>query len=127
MVSFDAFKPEGNIPIYLELILFIKRQIIAHEIVNEDPLPSRREVSARLGINPNTVQKAYKQLEDEGLIESRPGAKSCVSVNEKTVRQIKNDLVKEEVRGIVKTMKEMGIEKQEAMEWLDKNWEDEVD
>lgn len=124
MVSFDGFKAEGNSPIYVELVQYLKRQMIAHEIKNEDPLPSRREVSARLGINPNTVQKAYKILEDEGLIESRSGAKSCVSVNDEIINRLKKELMESEVVTMVRAMREMGIEKEEAIRLLESVWEE---
>lgn len=81
MISFDMFTATNGIPIYLQIILYIKRGIIAGTIVDGDELPSRRMLSAVLGVNPNTVQKAYKMLEDEGLIRSHSGAKSCVVVN----------------------------------------------
>ena len=50
-------------PIYLQILLYIKRGIIAGSIVDGAELPSRRVLSALLGVNPNTVQKAYKLLE----------------------------------------------------------------
>ena len=57
---------------------YVKRGVVSGAIVDGDELPSRRVVSALLGVNPNTVQKAYRALEDEGLIESHTGAKSRV-------------------------------------------------
>ena len=63
MVVFDQFQSNGNIPIYLQIILFIKKGIIAKSIVNNEELPSRRYLSTLLGINPNTVQKAFRILE----------------------------------------------------------------
>lgn len=123
MIAFDDFKPEGNAPIYIEIVQFIKKQIIAEEIQNEDALPSRREVSARLGINPNTVQKAYKLLEEEGLIESRLGAKSCVSVNEEILGRIKKELMEAEVKRMVVTMQEIGMSKEDTMSLVEELWE----
>ena len=58
---------EDGTPIYLQILLFIKRGIIAGTVVNGDELPSRRVLSALLGVNPNTVQKAYRLLEEDGL------------------------------------------------------------
>ena len=80
MISFENFIMQGGSPIYMQILLYIKRGIIAGMIMDGDELPSRRVLSALLGVNPNTVQKAYKMLEDEGLIQSRAGAKSCVVI-----------------------------------------------
>ena len=63
MISFDSFIPDKILPIYLQIILFIKRGIIGGTIKNGDELPSRRVLSALLGVNPNTVQKAFAPLE----------------------------------------------------------------
>ena len=65
MISFDDFLMEDGIPIYLQIILWLKRGIASGQIRDGDELPSRRVLSARLGVNPNTVQKAYRLLEEE--------------------------------------------------------------
>lgn len=78
MISFDSFLMEDGIPIYPQIILFLKRGMGSGAIQDGDELPSRRTLSARLGVNPNTVQKSYHILEEEGLITSQSGAKSCV-------------------------------------------------
>ena len=64
MITFDQFKLEDGMPIYLQIVLYIKRGIIAGVIADGDELPSRRILSALLGVNPNTVQKTYRLLED---------------------------------------------------------------
>ena len=78
MVSFDGFTLADGIPIYLQILLFLKRGAVAGTIRDGDELPSRRVLSALLGVNPNTVQKAYRLLEEEGLIASHSGAKSLM-------------------------------------------------
>lgn len=78
MISFDNFIMEEGVPIYLQIVRHIKRGIASGEIKNRDEMPSRRVLSALLGVNPNTVQKAYHMLEEEKLIESRAGAGSCI-------------------------------------------------
>ena len=67
MISFDTFRGTEGTPIYQQTLLFIKRGAVAGTIRDGDELPSRRMLSALLGINPNTVQKAFRMLEDEGL------------------------------------------------------------
>ena len=123
MISFETFILENGIPIYLQILLFIKRGIIAGTILDGDELPSRRVLSALLGVNPNTVQKAYKMLEDEGLIQSRSGAKSCAVVDEAVVRRIRAELLENDAKSIVSTMKQMGLSKEEAVELICKYWE----
>ena len=76
MVSFGTFVRTGDAPIYTQIVQFIRRGLAAGTILSGDELPSRRVLSALLGVNPNTIQKAYRILEDGGLIQSHSGAKS---------------------------------------------------
>ena len=82
MVSFGSFRAMDGVPIYLQIQTYIRRGCVAGTIRDGDELPSRRVLSSLLSVNPNTVQRAYKIMEDEGLIESRTGTKSCISITE---------------------------------------------
>ena len=110
-------------PIYLQIVLYIKRGIIAGVIDDGDELPSRRILSALLGVNPNTVQKTYRLLEDEGLIQSHAGAKSYMVLDEEKVRRIRRELLEGDARNIVSAMKQMGLSLDEASALLKKYWD----
>lgn len=124
MISFENFVMQDGSPIYVQILLYIKRGIIAGMISDGDELPSRRVLSALLGVNPNTVQKAYKMLEDEGLIQSRTGAKSCVAVTVVKLREIREELLEDDAKNAVSSLKQMGVSKEEAHALIDKYWED---
>ena len=68
LVSFDRFSLAEGSPIYSQIIRFIKAGIVAGTIADGDEFPSRRALSALLGVNPNTIQKACRLLEEEGLL-----------------------------------------------------------
>ena len=123
MISFENFMIQDGSPIYVQILLYIKRGIIAGMISDGDELPSRRVLSALLGVNPNTVQKAYKMLEDEGLIQSRTGAKSCVAVTVGKLREIREELLEDDAKNAVNSLKLMGVSKEEAHALIDKYWE----
>ena len=123
MITFDQFKLEDGMPIYLQIVLYIKRGIIAGVIADGDELPSRRIHSAFLGVNPNTVQKTYRLLEDEGLIQSHAGAKSYMVLDEEKVRRIRQELLEGDARNIVSAMKQMGLSLDEASALLKKYWD----
>ena len=123
MISFDGFIPDGILPIYLQIILFIKRGLIAGTVVNGDELPSRRVLSALLGVNPNTVQKAFALLEEQGLISSRAGAKSVISVTDGQIEGIKAELLLSDIRNITTALKQMGLSREEAARLIEENWE----
>lgn len=124
MILFDTFTPVDGSPIYLQIVTFIKRGAIAGSIRDGDELPSRRVLSALLGINPNTVQKAFRLLEEEQLIESRTGARSCMTLDEEKLRRLKKDMLSQDIRGVIEALKQMGISKQDALQLIDENWED---
>ena len=65
-------------PIYEQIADNFRRQIRSGILCRGDKLPSVRELSAQLTINPNTIQRAYRELEQEGWIESTPGKGSFV-------------------------------------------------
>jgi len=71
--------PRSGIPTYLQLVQQVKHAVRYGMLRPDDRLPTAREVVEDLAINPNTVLKAYRELEREGLVHSRPGAGTFVS------------------------------------------------
>ena len=63
---------------YMQLVQQVKRAMLLGALEVGDQLPTLKEVVSKLAINPNTVLKAYRELEHEGLIESRPGVGTFV-------------------------------------------------
>lgn len=123
MISFETFIMEDGMAIYLQILQYIKRGIIAGTIVDGDELPSRRVLSALLGVNPNTVQKAYRLLEEEGLISSHSGTKSCMVLTDETVEKVRRELLEGDAVNIVAAMKQMGLSKAEALQLLERYWD----
>ena len=123
MISFESFVPDGNVPIYLQIVGYIKRGIVAGTIENGAEMPSRRMLSALLGVNPNTVQKSYAMLEEEGLIHSRSGAKSCVAADEAAIRRLRGELLGQNLRTVIDAMKQMGMTLADAQAALADHWE----
>lgn len=125
LISFEDFKPDDSAPIYVQIVLHIKRGIVAGNIQNQDALPSRRVLSAMLGINPNTVQKAYKILEEEQLIVSYFGSGSVVVITPEVVSKLSQELMLKETKKVVDAMKKMGFDKDRALELIASMWEKE--
>lgn len=123
MISFEGFSIEEGSPIYLQIIEHIKRGAAAGVVQDGDELPSRRVMSALLGVNPNTVQKAYRLLEDEGLIESHAGAKSYIRLGDTEQERLRAELMRSEARKTAETMKQLGVSLEQALELLKSYWE----
>src|SRR5258705_833612 len=73
--------PSSGVPIYLQLMEQVKHAIETGALRPGDQLPGMRPLAEELVINPNTVAKAYRELEHEGVIELRHGAGAFVSGN----------------------------------------------
>ena len=123
VISFDKFMPVDGVPIYAQILLYLKREAAAGAIGDGDELPSRRYLSALLGVNPNTVQKAYHLLEEEGLIRSYAGSKSVMVLSEETTARIRQQLLEEEIRRTAVNLRQMGLSREEAVELLKRYWE----
>lgn len=123
MISFENFIMEDGSPIYQQILRFIKRGVIAGNIKNGDELPSRRVLSALLGVNPNTVQKAYRLLEDENLIYSHSGAKSYMQLDEDKVRLIRAEMLENDTMNVVQMLRQMGVGKGEALALIEEYWD----
>ena len=125
MLNFDRLVLDESGPIYLQILRYVKQGIAAGTIANGEELPSRRVVSALLGVNPNTVQKAYRLLEEEGLIQSHTGAKSCVVADEAARSRVRTQLLDQDARAMISAMKQMGVTREEALALLDTLWKEE--
>jgi GntR family transcriptional regulator len=78
--------PSSGVPVYLQLIEQVKHAIDVGALRHGDQLPTIRRVAEDLVINPNTVAKAYRDLEHEGVIELRQGAGAFVAENGRSGR-----------------------------------------
>jgi GntR family transcriptional regulator len=78
MIEFRLDTRSGVAP-YLQLVQQVKRALILGLLHEGDQLPTVKEVVARVAINPNTVLKAYRELEHAGLVSARPGLGTFVT------------------------------------------------
>ena len=125
MIDFEGFVQREGQPIYLQIMRYIKQGLASGIIADGEELPSRRALSAYLTVNPNTVQKAYRLLEEEGLVQSHAGAKSFVCATERQRAALRRELTENELRGMVRNMKGMGLTAKEAAALVEKLYAEE--
>ena len=101
--------PRNKAPLYEQLAGQLRNQIAMGILAADEPLPSVRQLAGELGINPNTIQKAYRQMEAEGLIYSCPGRGSFVTPDVGAQRQRQQVLQLELVEREMKKALEMGV------------------
>lgn len=123
ILDFGGLRLVDGVPIYLQIIRYVKANIISGRTADGDEMPSRRVLSSLLGVNPNTIQKACRQLEEEGLIVSYAGAKSLISVDEQKKQEILKEMGEEEARNFIRLMKAMGLTLEDTVKLLNGLWE----
>ena len=125
MIDFEGFVQTEGQPIYLQIMRYIKQGLASGIIADGEELPSRRALSAYLTVNPNTVQKAYRLLEEEGLVQSHAGAKIIVCATERQRAALRREQTENELRGMVRNMKGMGLTAKEAAALVEKLYAEE--
>ena len=112
----DTF--QTNQPIYLQLVERIKKEIMRDELKPGDKLPSVRELAVQSGVNPNTVQRTYRELEHEKIAESRRGQGTFVTEDSTILTKMRESTKQIEIERFVIGMKEMGYREPEIIEGL---------
>lgn len=121
MFSIDVRSRE---PIYLQLEKSIIKYISLGIYEKDSPLPSVRALACDLGINPNTVSKAYKELELRGVIYTVAGKGAYVS--ETDLKSIHSAVTKQ-LHSALQDAKNLGIVKDEIIQLVNSVWEDKND
>ncbi len=105
-------------PIYYQLAERVCKLIVRKELNAGDKLPSVREFAVQYGVNPNTVQRTYRELEGMNIVETRRGQGTFVTENETILEQLRESLKQEHIAGFVQDMKEMGFKNDEILNGL---------
>ena len=106
-------------PVYLQIIDQVKRDIALGRLASDERLPTVRQLAQQLAINPNTIAKAYRQLEQEGIIVTRAGAGAFVAnLDSALSRTVRRKLICDELERIVVTAFHMQIDKETLTEWF---------
>ena len=104
--------PKSKQPIYEQLVEQLRRQLFLGVVQAGQALPSVRQLATELGINPNTIQKAYRRMEAEGMIISVPGKGSFISDDLADMLKKQRDEQLEKTRMQISTCRDMGLDKQ---------------
>jgi GntR family transcriptional regulator len=108
-------------PIYLQIASQIKYLAAAGRIAPDEQLPSVRKLAEQLLVNPNTVQKAYRQLESEGVVVTKRGAGVFLADGVSPLaRREQLRILSERIDVLLAEAAQMGVEKEELMELLEK-------
>lgn len=99
----------GTAPIYYQIVQKICHQIVRGDLKPGDKLPSVRELAVQFGVNPNTSQRVYTELERLAVAEVRRGQGTFVTENRVRLKQLRDQLKHDKIKTFVEDMKEMGF------------------
>lgn len=123
-ISFNDLKLNDYEPVYQQIIKHFKKNILLGNLLDGEEIPSRRVLAVSLGINPTTVQKIYKQLESENLIETQPNSKSNITININKIENIRKELTEEQSRKFLYELKSCGLNFKQVIDLIAKTWDD---
>lgn len=104
-------------PVYQQIIDQVKRDIALGRLSKDEKLPTVRQLARQIAINPNTIAKAYRQLEQEGIIITKPGAGAFVAnLDSNLSRAVRKRLISEELERIAVEAFHMQLDRQTLLE-----------
>lgn len=124
MVDFSVLQLNTAQPVYLQLANHVRRAVASGKAKAGEALPSRREIAALLGVNPNTVQKAFALMEEEGIISTPRNAASVITADEKMTEEIRRELEDAFAREFVHAAQENGLSYKRTIELVSRYWGD---
>ncbi len=113
-----AWELDTDRPIYAQLVERLQMQIVSGHYPPGGKLPSVRDLAAVAAVNPNTMQKAFAELERSGLIVTQRTNGRNVTEDEQRIRNIRSGLAREQVNHFFTKMQELGYSETETLELL---------
>ncbi|MEJ8751761.1 GntR family transcriptional regulator [Lagierella sp. ICN-221743] len=110
-------------PIYVQIMDYFKYKIIRGELKPNEKIPSVRDMSSILKVNPNTVQRSFQELKNEGIIYSQRGLGNFITSDEKILKDLKVDKGREIISNFYSEIKSLGLNKEECFNLLEEEWQ----
>ena len=104
---------DNNMPIYLQLMGRIQRDIISGRYGPGDKLPSVRELAVEAAVNPNTMQKAMSELERSGLVYSQRTSGRFITEDEELLKELKKEQAARYLEEFIESMHNLGLKNDE--------------
>ncbi|WP_438445033.1 GntR family transcriptional regulator [Gorillibacterium sp. sgz5001074] len=97
-------------PIYLQMVDEVKKALARGELLPGDKIPSLKERAQMSQVNPNTVQRAYQEMEREGLTETLRGQGTFIKKDPELLQRIRSEMAQAAVLQFIEEMQGLGIE-----------------
>ncbi|TYS19575.1 GntR family transcriptional regulator [Rossellomorea vietnamensis] len=112
-------------PIYMQIADKIIVSIVRRELTPGEKLPSVREMAVKSGVNPNTIQRTYSELERMEVVETKRGQGTFVTEQEELFQELKNKVQREIMDSFLDSMRQLGISEEKILDDLSSYIKDE--
>jgi len=109
---------QASKPIYMQIVDKITSEIVQGKRQTGDKLPSVREMAVQMGVNPNTVQRTYAELERLNIVETRRGQGTFVSDNKDLTEELGRNMQDEIIQSFIQKMEEIGVDRKQLVALL---------
>ncbi|HEX4137713.1 MAG TPA: GntR family transcriptional regulator [Bryobacteraceae bacterium] len=117
---FFRLSPQSGLPLYLQLMQQIRHAAESGALRDGDQLPGIRTLAEELIVSPNTVAKAYSELEHEGLVELRQGSGAFISLNRRTRHVLDHmESARRRAAGLIDELRDEGLRDDEIRRVLE--------
>ncbi|MBD3278088.1 MAG: GntR family transcriptional regulator [Candidatus Aegiribacteria sp.] len=117
-VKMFRIDPRSAVPVYQQLVRQILRLIVSGDLADGDKLPSIRQLASEVKLNPNTVAKAYRHLENRGFVTSRKGMGVYVSSKEMDLEEDRMEIFRQLTDDFISKAAGLGLNSGEIIEGL---------
>lgn len=105
-------------PLYLQVVQYFKEQLATGRLQAGQIIPSRRELGTQMKINPNTAQRAYKEMEEQLLIITEGNSPSCITSDAKILQTIRAELLADAVDAFLLSVHNIDVTLEEIQDLL---------
>ncbi len=111
---------QASKPIYMQIVDKITNEIVQGKKLPGEKLLSVREMAVQMGVNPNTIQRTYSELERLNIVETRRGQGTFVSDNTALMEELGRNMQDEIIKSFIQKMEEIGVDKRHLVRLLQK-------
>ena len=105
-----AWELNADRPVYTQILEIIRTRIISGIYAPGSRLPSVRELAAEASVNPNTMQRAFVELEKSGLVTTQRGSRRTVTEDITMIEQVQKEIAVLQIKGFFEKMNELGYD-----------------
>ncbi len=116
---------DSDRPIFIQILERIRMNIISGKYQPGEKLPSVRELAAEAAVNPNTMQRAFAELERAGLVYSRRTSGRFITEDQEMIETLKADIAKEKIKLFLESMQQLGYGKEQILSLMRQSMEGE--